>query len=465
MTAAMTSFATARRDNYRQLKQEAQAAFNDSRAALDAARTDETALVAEAAALDKAIAALRRSLSGSDLEPAEIAGASDELEELLIARAHLGAAVAVTREDAHSAEVAADLYRQRLDLLEAELRAAGEALAQAEAAEARHSAWSDADLLAEIADLEDTAAALLADNFTPDPDPDAEVNPAALLAEARARVEGDIPEVLRERARTRAAAAADRLQQLEDLHLGTAASALEQGAAAGGSAGLVVRRRAEFELAEEALKRWALGSGDSYRRSLGLLAQVVASEPLAEASAERIAAAALEADDPALAAEAALHQARAAVEAKEIELEQAVIAARIADIDADPDDDGDVQARQAELELLEGELEAAEIANIEELSGALDNWEAAVPAFAWNNLQAFDTALALLQQLADTDGAALQSALTDGEAELIAALTEDDRQRRLSAELALATAQQARERDYLRKQAAANQLAALKGSY
>ncbi|WP_308367700.1 MULTISPECIES: hypothetical protein [unclassified Microbulbifer] len=463
MTAALTTYATEKRDRYQALKVEAQAAFATANEAFEIASEEYQDLVNQSAALERDIAGLRKQLSGSSHMPADITELSEELRSLLIERSHLTAALSITGEDRNSAKVAAELHRTRLTELDSALKQAESELASAQAMEDRHDAWTDAGLESEIATVRDHAAALLADTFTPDPGD--EINPAEILAAARARVEEDIPEVLRDRARARAAQAVARQTAHNDLRDAVVASALAQGAAAGGSGGLVVQRQMEFKAAEADLKSYALNSLDDYQRAIELLQSVVNSEELTDAAAESIDDAALAAGDPAITTEEALHDARAAVEAKEVELELATVNALIGDINADPEDDTDVQARRSELESLEGDLEAAETAHTEELATAMDIWEAAVPPAIWNNLRAFDRALELLTELSSSDASPLIIALTDTESALIDALALDDDNRRLAGYLKFSTALTQAESDYLARTGSSMTSSAMRGDF
>jgi hypothetical protein len=463
MTVALTTYATQRRDRYQTLRQQAQHRFSLAEASRESAGTGYHARVAEAAELDRRIAGLRRRLAADGQMPADIRDLGDELRDRLIARAHLTAAIAQAREARHEATTEAELWHARLAALDSLLREASADLADAEAREARHADWTDAGREDEIATLRTLAGQLLDGSFTPPPE--AESNPLATLDAARDRIKGDIPEVLRHRARARAALAADRERAYHDQRDAIAVHYRGHRAAAEGDSGLVAQRLAAFDAAEAALRRYALEVPRHYARALELLHSVVDSAPLSDAARDAIAAAALAADSDAVTTEVALHEARRAVEDKELEVALARVAARVDDIDADPEEAPDVQARRAELTALQGELADAQAAHTDAFAAAMDVWEAAVPDASWHGLHRYDRAIDLLTRLRDSDRAPLVTALTDAEGELITALSRDDQNRRLAASLRHSLTLAREKADFLARFGVALSLSALRGDY
>lgn len=463
MTAALTTHATQRRDRYQTLKQDAQSDFNTARAAQASAKSDYDSDVADAAELDNHIASLRRQLSASSNMPADIVDLSDDLRDRLIERAHLTAALARARQAHFNAETQAELLQARLATLDSQLKDAEADLTKAERREARHTAWTDAGLEDEIDTLRTLAGQLLDGSFTPAPEADS--NPLATLNDARNRVEGDIPQVLRNRARARADQAYARIQAYRDLRDAIAGHYRSHRATAEGSSGRVAQREAELQSAENGLKRYALNSIPNYARAIELLQSVVDSAPLSDAASDAIAAATLAADSDEVVTETTLHDARRAVEDKELEVELAIVAARVNDINADPDDDPDVQARRAELTTLQSDLADADAAHTDTFATAMDIWEAAVPDTIWNNLHRYDRAVDLLTELRDSDRSPLVTALTDTENTLITALAQDDNQRRLGDYLRHSLSLAREESDFLTRFSGALSISALRGDY
>lgn len=463
MTAALTTHASQRRDGYQTLKQDAQSDFNTAKATQESAKSDYDSAVADAAELDKDIASLRRQLSASSNMPADIADLSEDLRDRLIERAHLTAAIARARQAHFNAKTQAELLQTRLATLASQLKDAEADLAKAELREARHTAWTDADLEDEIDTLRTIAGQLLDGSFTPDPEADS--NPLDTLNNARNRVEVDIPQVLRNRARVRADQADAQIRAYRDLRDAIAGHYRSHRATAEGSSGRVARREAEFESAENDLKRYALTSIQNYAHAIELLQSVVDSAPLTDAASDAIAAAALAADSDEVATETALHDARRAVEDKELEVELAIVAARVNDINANPDDDPDVQARRAELTTLQSDLADANAAHTDAFATAMDIWEAAVPDAIWNNLHLYDRAVDLLTELRDSDRSPLVTALTDTESTLITALAQDDNNRRLRDYLCHSLSLAREESDFLARFSGALSISALRGDY
>jgi hypothetical protein len=314
-----------------------------------------------------------------------------------------------------------------------------------------------------IDEVREAATALLADTFTPDPED--EINLADILLAARTRVESDIPAGLRIRGRARAALVAAKLSGYRSFQNLVTASARIHVASSTGASGLVAQRWGEYESAENNLKAYALSTINQYQRAIGLLTAITTSKELTSAEADAIAAVALADDADAVTTEATLHEARANIIAKELEIESAVIAARIADIDADPDADTDVQDLKIELTTLEATLTAAESAHTAEFPTAMDLWEVTLPDQIWANLQNFDTAIALLTSVSTSDAAILTSALTTAETNLVNALDADDDGEILRGYLANAVSAAAAEAQYFSGVERAVTLSAMRGDY
>lgn len=463
MTAALTGYATAKRDLYLSLKQGAQSSLNAASTALAADAASAQALVKTGADLDKEIARLRQQMSAPGKSPAAIDDLNGLLALRLIDKRHLAAQMIIAKERVQRAEALCALYNNQLVELGKTHLLAETGLQDAQARELRHNAWSSTTTEDEISPLRTAATELLAGTFTPDPeDP---VNPAQLLADARARVEGDIPQVLRDRARARAVLVADRLEDFRTFLITVTDTALTQAQDNGGSRGTLARRWTGFISAENALRDYALTTAGRYHQAVALLQGIVQSPQLSAAELAAITAASLPADADALVTEAELHEQRVAILAKELELEAARFAARAADVDADPEADADVIDRRDELAQLEADLGAITAAHTAEFAAALDTWEAAVPDLIWANLQAFDQALALLDTVANSDRAPLLTALADSETALIEALETDDSATRLAAYLAAMRDLADSQYDYLVDADSATRRSALRGDF
>lgn len=463
MTAALTTHATQRRDRYQTLKQDTQSDFNTAKATQASAKSDYDSAVAAAAEVDKNIASLRKQLSTSSNMPADIADLGEDLRDRLIERAHLTAAIARTRQAHFNAKTQAELLQARLTTLSSQLKDAEADLAKAELREAQHTAWTDAGLEDRIDTLRTIAGQLLDGSFTPDSDADS--NPLDTLNDARNRVEGEIPQVLRNRARARAGQADARIQAYRDLRDAIADHYRSHRATAEGDSGRVAQREAEFESAENGLKRYALNIIQNYTHALELLQSAVDSAPLSHAASEAIVAAALAADSDEVATETTLHDARRAVEDKELEVELATVAALVNDFNANSDDDPDVQARRSELTALQSDLADAKAAHTEAFATAMDLWEAAVPDAIWNNLHRYDQAVDMLTELRDSDPSPLVTALTDTENALITTLAQDDNNRRLRDYLSDSLSLAREESDFLARFSGALSISALRGDY
>lgn len=463
MTAALTGYATAKRDLHLALKQAAQANFNAAAAALATAGAAAQELVTSGADLDREVAGLRQQLAAPANTPATIADLNDTLAGKLLTRRHLAAQLIIAREREQRAEALRSLYQDSLTELAASLGAAETELADARSRQLRHDTWTGAAVEDEVVPLRAAAADLLADSFVADPE--AAIDPGQLLADARARVDGDIPAALRDRARARAALVAGRLDDFRAFQVVVAERTLTQAAVNEGTRGALVAGWADFSSAENALRDYALTTARQYARALELLQSVINSPTLSAAEAAAISAAALAADAGALTTEADLHDLRVAILAKELDMEAARFAALAADVDADPEADAAVAALRDELADLEAELAPAATAHTTAFAAALDTWEAAVPDHVWANLQALDRALELLGLVADSDRAPLVAELTTSETALISALAADDRARRLTTYLDAMHALADSQYQYLAEVDSGTRFSALRGDF
>jgi hypothetical protein len=244
---------------------------------------------------------------------------------------------------------------------------------------------------------------------------------------AKARVVGDIPEKLLARARERGqqvrtddSATAGLLVAIED-ELGKLRESDE------GDSGKTAKLWAEFLRNEDAFKEFVLLVATHYQEALALLKSVVDSSELTDAERARINDTDLVNDgEAALVKEKARDDARAAVSAKGTELELAIAKAYVADINADPEDNAQVQSILTQLAGLNTAQQSAEDDYTAEMREDLDRWEASVPDHIWANLVAYDQAIILLTGIKDGDPNGLATSMDSAESSLTDALSQED---------------------------------------
>jgi hypothetical protein len=213
---------------------------------------------------------------------------------------------------------------------------------------------------------------------------------------AKARIEADIPPALLGRARARAQKELDALAAAK-----TAAAAKEDAFAAelalnGGKAGEVVEKRVAFARARAALGDFVLRAKEEVEQAVKSFQAVPASPALTQAVKDSITA--LTADGTAVIPdEQARDTARAAVEAKQAQLDARIEVVR--DGGGDVTTDAQVATLQGELAPLAADL-AAKQAAFDLVKEDLDAWEAAVPETTWAALFSFDEATRTLTRLA-----------------------------------------------------------------
>lgn len=248
-----------------------------------------------------------------------------------------------------------------------------------------------------------------------------------LIQAARDRVEGDLPEDLRTRARERAAAASAESDEAGDLVDGLVAAVDEQRKSADGLEGAVEELYTTFDEAAAELAGYAQGAPSSVDKALALLTAIVDSEPLSDEERAKVEDADLaSAAATALTLEKAVDDALEEVAAAASDVELAIVEALGNDPYASPDDDAGVIAALAELASKGATLSAAEAAFTAEEQANLDAWRVEVPDHIWANLLAYDQALELLDGVANTDRAALGTSLDAAEATLAQALEDAD---------------------------------------
>lgn len=398
--------------------------------AMDAAKTfgeAQTEIAAQRQARDIAAEALtdqlteveraRRQLS-LDHTPAELLILSEALRLLLIEvrelrQARLEAEAALALAEAALPPAAAATVAAKAPLELAEKR-----LAEAKEGAAKRATWLLKLAAPPVSDFKALAQALLAD-----PDPEAPYRAA------RDRVEGDIPPALRTRARARAASAAAAAKATADALAAASATFTTFRQAELGPEAPFGAAQAAFAKADGALRDVVLHGQNRLDQALALLAgidesrQLVASDHAAVTAAATAGSAAALLEEKRDLATQALADKEAEIAAKELEL-------LALDVDTDLANDPDILMLEDEAGDLQDLLTTAQT-NFSALHRqALDDWEAAVPDFAWANLSALDRATALLNELVGIDAMVLENDLSSREDTLAKALRAADKYRR-----------------------------------
>jgi len=463
MAAALTNFYQQRYDHYLLLRGAAQseltAASDELKLALDAYQS----AVDAGSKLDELIASKRNEMSAANIMPSDIEIMAGELRQLLTNRRHNTAAVSDAGGALKLAEILNETAGSRLAALNALLVEAQTDLTAAEQRQTHHDNWVSSDIEDAITLVRDLAADLVAENSITVAD--GEINPADVLAAATARVDGDIPEVLRNRARARAVQVSDNVGEFESFRASIASDLLSHDASSNGAAGLMRQRQAEYQATESDLKNYALKSVSRYDLALSLLTTIGESPELTQAESDRIAAQALAVDAVEMTTEAALHDARAAVAVQKLAVQLAIVAARVADINADPAADAAVISAQADLVSALADLDAAETAHTDEFANTVDLWEGAIPAGIWANLRAYDSAMAILTALSTSDAGPLTTAFTNAEDAFVVSATDNDNNLKLNQALVSASSIANQSADYIASVQHSVSLSAMRGDY
>ncbi|MBE0659929.1 MAG: hypothetical protein IH602_19705 [Bryobacteraceae bacterium] len=393
MAAPLLELATQQRDTAITAEADARQALANARTALTQAAADRDEVIAELAVLDRELAAIRAALATVET-PADGEPLLDQLgektvahrarqAELLESERTVAAAASAESRAAAGLRIARDL----LKLAESTLKTTGDE-------DARRTACRDSLTVEPLSTLRSDAFNAL--NTVPENEP---------FTIARARIESDIPAALITRARQRRAAAG--------RHSSSASASV---AAAQDLSD--ARLSHQFRHAESALRNYVTQGRAGFDRASALLARVAnpAVSPITAEQAGRINdGTVVTAGTAAAAAEKTRDDARAELETKQSALDQAILAAKSADIDADPNADADVQTLTAETDAALSALDAAESAYTAGMRTDLDVWEASVPDETWRLLDEFEEAAALLNELADTDPSSLTANLDAAE--------------------------------------------------
>ena len=424
----LLEFYNDKKDAYAKLRDAARSDFAEASKNLADAQKSYDEALAEYADLDKQAREKRKSLAKA-LMPADIETLAEELRELLDRSRNANADLLEAKELVAVSESEKARAAARMTQVEKDLEDSAEELAEAFERQVQHDSWNDTVDDGVLSDLRDQAAELadiIETGGVIDPE-DPLADEKEIVAEAKARIAGDVPEKLLERALERSArikaldkGAASLLSDLED-------EAGKLWESADGLSGKVEKLWVEFLKAEEAYRDFVLLGQSRYEQALSLLKSVAKSPKLTDAEKNRINDGDLSSDgEAALPLEKACDDARAALDAKTFELELAIAKAKIEDIEADPEDNDDVKDIRAELAPLQTALSTAETNYTEAMQDDLDLWEASVPDHIWANVYSYDQALDLLAVLEDGDPAALKTAMDTAEASLVDALEQLD---------------------------------------
>jgi hypothetical protein len=381
-------------------------------AALAAARTavqaKQSSLVAAQLAVEQAIQeqtaarsavdAVRKQLAEAKTE-ADATAATVDLGRTLIALREKSAALLDAESAFAVAQKSADASAEHLQEASSLLATAKSALAEEAQAAARRTASEDALMRAPLLTLPADARKLKTT---------APLNKA--FRDARARIEADIPAKLIERARERRQAALARSSQLMALAKAANDSKLGLGAAS-------ETENAKFRAAQSTLTDFIANSANRVDRAKALLARVadLAQSPLTAAQKAAITAAAAK-GEPAAAEEKKRDDARAKLQADEAALEEAVLKAKIGDIDkaaaidANPASDTTLAPLVTAQATSAAALATAEAAFTALMKADLQTWESAVPDDTWALLADFEEASEILTAVANADPAAMKSA-------------------------------------------------------
>ncbi len=253
---------------------------------------------------------------------------------------------------------------------------------------------------------------------------------AALAAkpwtDAKARIEADLPQELRDCAKERAKV---ELQRLENDKKKVAETAKLLDAVI---ADVVDHRRQVFDTADAAFRDYVVNAKSRFDQALAIAARVADPKQSPLTAAENLSIhskkpdgsldATLEQDrKDAAAASQAVATAQIDVDAKQTDVDIARLDALTKDIDANPETDPAVMAAEGGLGTAQTKLDSAKMAFTAAMQTVLTDWETAVPDPTWRNLADFEAAKRLLLDL-KTDPAPLVTAMDTAESDLVVAL-------------------------------------------
>jgi hypothetical protein len=351
----------------------------------------------------KAIAAIRRDLSAPRLLDADVKKLADDLRAALISFRADRLVLLLADETLHAAE--RDQARQTTALagMEVSLAAARHAVKEAED---REKSQADLKAAAGLPPLS-TLAAAVDEALVGEP-----------LADARARVESDLPEKLRIRAKARWTQQNERLDRTRD-----AASEAEdrldaRRAAEFGKLGAVDAPARALRRAEEDLLAYTATAKARLDSANAAIAAVAHAPAITAAEAAALNDAALKAArEKAVDLEETRDAALVDLELKARDLEKKGLEILSTDPDAKLEDDPDYTELQDERDDLKTKFDDAEAAYTKAARDTLEAWEADVPDHAWDDFARYLQARATLDALKATDadklGDEIDKAATD----------------------------------------------------
>lgn len=260
---------------------------------------------------------------------------------------------------------------------------------------------------------------------------------AALAAEtwvnAKARIETDLPQALRDCANERAKVVLEGLgsgqKQVDDIDK-----------LLGAIIGQTENLYEIFKNADADFRDYVVNAKRRFDQALAIAARVadIKQNPLTEA--ENLSIHSKKPDgsidealqtkrNDAATARKALATAQIDVDAKQADVDITKLKVLAADIDADPNTDPDVIAAEAALANAQDNLASAKTAFTSDMQADLTDWETAVPDTAWRNLADFQEARRLLIAL-QMSPPSLVTAMDAAEADLVEALLAPDKARR-----------------------------------
>ncbi len=408
--AAATVLGRARSD-----REQAQTAVATANEALAEARAAQAAAAESLAAIDKELADIRAKLATAD--PADADALAADLQERTIAERQAQAAAVDAEEEVERRARAADATAGALAAADRGFEKATAAAAEAEEAAARHRAW--------IASLDGVLSTLPADATA--------AKAGARYTAAQAALAAAFPAKLLARARDRAAREQARLAEQRALaRYARATLGTLYGKPIYGDAGTLDDARVDYALAEADVADVVLHGKDELARALALADRAAAAPPPSDD--EVAAAGRAEFLDPATDADAAKNtvkleeardEARDELEAKQRDLDEAILDELPKDPDEPDPASAAITAARNALPALETALADAEEALDQPVDEAvpdgetrrenLRRWEAQLPDRVWRALADFAEATAILDRLAGLNLGTLKGALVDAE--------------------------------------------------
>jgi hypothetical protein len=396
------------RDLYRSARARAQQDLADAQKALAAAKAQQTADADALGTTQKAIAALRAQLAGTEV-PADLAALTDQIAALQVTERRQQAALLDDADAAAAAQARSDAATGFLATVTASLADAEAAVGPAADDYDRRQRLKGAAVAAPLDTLKADATAFLG---------------GTAFSDAEDRIEAELPTELRDALDAGLAAENDRQKAANDA-LAKATSLLATEWATGGPDGTIAGLRVALAAADDALRQWAEQARSRYDNAVAQVAAVSAGATLLTLAEE----AALTAGSATGAPAAALRQAREEkrkdwVDAVSI-YDQAVQVFRGANPSADAATvaaDATVTAKAGDAATAKGDLDTA-VGDY----GASDQtdygeWSGSIPEAAWRRVAGLKEAAAALNDLKGTTNTALVTAVTNAESSLAGAL-------------------------------------------